>query len=334
MDVLGFIIDSLSFITLFWKQIKVVDVWENKYLDSLVGQFWCLYWDNVFFLTLCDHRWLLPLCWPLPFCAPLGPPPAALPWVHLQHYQIVLIGLHPRLPHLCFILGSMPWFLLFHHYTGLIVLTIGGNNFVIISTCIIGWGTCLVRGDRGCTGRGTYWFITLHVLLDIISCGTLIVLVVRWLFGIVRLSTCRDRYLNTCGGVLRFWRVILYQVILFWGPFPSLSTFEYPPLISRRANIKTTQYRHVNVQKQSSVICSLLVSTWITSFNMHHSYYLLEMAGMFHFLAAWYLEPSASLTTRCVLAFKSLLALRTKYSWHLLKIETSNNLTFHLKAKT
>lgn len=306
----------------------------NKYLDSLVGQFWCLYWDNVFFLTLCDHRWLLPLCWPPPFCAPLGAPPAALTWVHLQHYQIVLIGLHPRLPHLCFILGSMPWFLLFHHYTGLIVLTIGGNIFVIISTCIIGWGTYLVRGDRGCTGRGIYWFITLHVLLDIISCGTLIVLVVRWLFGIARLSTCRDRYLNTCGGVLRFWRVILYQVILFWGPFPSLSTFEYPPLISRRANIKTTQYRHVNVQQQWSVVChcwylhepqALICTIDITSWRW------LE-CSIFWLLDIWNLplpwQPDAYWPSSLCWPY----AQNTLGTFWKLKHQTI--LHFHLKAKT
>lgn len=242
----------------------------NKYLDSLVGQFWCLYWDNVFFLTLCDPWGLLSPCWPLPFCIPLGAPPAALPRVHLQHHQIILIGLHPRLPHLCFILGSTPWFLFFQQQTGLIILTFSGIIFVIVSTNFIRRSTCPVWWDSGCTGRGTCWFIKLNVLLSIIRCSTLIVLVVLWLLGIVRLSTCCDRYLNTCGEVLRFWRVVLYQVILLRGPFPSLSTFKYPPLIGRRANIKTTQYRHVNVQQQSSVVCSFVVSTWITSFIMHH----------------------------------------------------------------
>lgn len=101
-------------------------------------------------------------------------------------------------------------FFFFYYYIGFIVFIIGGNIFVIISICIIGWGIYFVRGDRGCIGRGIYWFIIFYVFLDIISCGILIVLVVRWLFGIVRLSICRDRYLNICGGVLRFWRVIFY----------------------------------------------------------------------------------------------------------------------------
>ena len=43
----------------------------------------------------------------------------------------------------------------------------------------------------------------------------------------------------------------------------------------------------------------------------------LATAGMFHFLAALYLDPSGSLTIRWVLAWRDLLAFRTKYSWHL-----------------